>query len=79
MDTFTTPFQTTLHQAGEQAVAAQKQVLAYTRAQMKLPEQQALSNLSMGKAGFDSTAEFAMNASKSMLAAFAPETPAEKV
>ncbi len=79
MDTFTTPFQTTLHQAGEQAVAAQKQVLDYSRTQMKLAEQQALSNLSLGKAGFDASAELAMNASKSMLAAFAPKAPAEKV
>ncbi len=78
MDALLNPFKSTLHQAGEQLLASQKQALAWQRAQLELVEQQTAANLKMGKAGFDASSEYMQAVSKSMVAAFTPksETPA---
>lgn len=78
MEAIFAPFKSTFHQAGEQLLASQKQVLAWQRSQIELAEQQVAASLKMSKAGFDASAELAQNVSKSMVAAFAPkvETPA---
>lgn len=78
MEAIFAPFKSTMFQAGEQVLAAQKQMIAWQRSQLELAEQQAATSMKMGKAGFDASAELAQNVSKSMVAAFAPkaETPA---
>lgn len=76
MDAFFAPFKSNFHAAAEQALAAQKQVLDFQRAQMKLVEEQTLASLRMTKAGFDASAELATNVTKSMTSAFAPKAEA---
>ncbi len=76
MDTIFAPFKTNLHTASEQLVAAQKQVLDWQRAQLKLVEEQTLANLRMSKAGFDASAELCSNVSKSVVSALAPKAEA---
>lgn len=79
MDTIFTPFKSTLHQAGEQLLASQKQVLSWQRAQLELVESQAATSMKLGKAGFDASSELAQNVSKSLVAAFAPKADAPAV
>lgn len=76
MDSLLNPFKSTLHQAGEATVAAQKHLLELQRAQMKLVEEQTVSAFKMNKAGFEASTEFMNNVNKTMLAAFAPKAPA---
>ncbi len=80
MDSLLNPFKSTLTQAGEATLAAQKHLVELQRAQMKIAEDQATAAFKMNKAGFDASAEFMNNVSKTMLAAFtpkaAPATPA---
>ena len=74
MDTLLDPVRSTLLQAGAQALTLQKQMLDAQRAQAKVAEETTLAGMKFARVGFDIAADFATNASRTLVSAYAPKT-----
>lgn len=78
MNTMNNPFANQIHQAGEQFLASQRQMLDWQRSQMKLVEEAAMASFKLGRAGFDVSAEMGQGMARTMVDGLAPrkENPA---